>query len=69
MNRGSNALARSLGSRQTASMRPRFMNRGSLEGAEREQLRIEVASMRPRFMNRGSNDIFFKQRTRIIELQ
>ena len=57
MNRGSpegplqrNALGR------LASMRPRFMNRGSvadrLHALERQQ-----ASMRPRFMNRGSETI------------
>jgi len=36
-----------------ASMRPRFMNRGSRE-YQRERLRPLLASMRPRFMNRGS---------------
>ena len=36
-----------------ASMRPRFMNRGS-EKIESVLGRVLVASMRPRFMNRGS---------------
>ena len=36
-----------------ASMRPRFMNRGSKALLSRSAPRI-VASMRPRFMNRGS---------------
>ena len=36
-----------------ASMRPRFMNRGS-EGGLRGQVASGHASMRPRFMNRGS---------------
>ena len=38
-----------------ASMRPRFMNRGSSQGRGRSDIAI-VASMRPRFMNRGSDD-------------
>ena len=36
-----------------ASMRPRFMNRGSERAAEIAAEPV-VASMRPRFMNRGS---------------
>ena len=36
-----------------ASMRPRFMNRGSL-GIVMPQITNTFASMRPRFMNRGS---------------
>ena len=36
-----------------ASMRPRFMNRGS-RAAESGPPRADPASMRPRFMNRGS---------------
>ena len=36
-----------------ASMRPRFMNRGSHQDFKEKALR-EAASMRPRFMNRGS---------------
>ena len=36
-----------------ASMRPRFMNRGSTARLEHPLLK-EQASMRPRFMNRGS---------------
>ena len=38
---------------QGASMRPRFMNRGS-HIEDRLSGRIGRASMRPRFMNRGS---------------
>ena len=38
-----------------ASMRPRFMNRGSV-GWGRETSRPTMASMRPRFMNRGSSE-------------
>ena len=36
-----------------ASMRPRFMNRGSLP-PYKDRRRLPRASMRPRFMNRGS---------------
>ena len=38
-----------------ASMRPRFMNRGSGRSVFHWR-RLHGASMRPRFMNRGSND-------------
>ena len=38
---------------RAASMRPRFMNRGSLISVL-EQVHLRGASMRPRFMNRGS---------------
>ena len=38
-----------------ASMRPRFMNRGSLDDHRPDRYRAN-ASMRPRFMNRGSDD-------------
>ena len=37
-----------------ASMRPRFMNRGSLLAPEGVEPEAALASMRPRFMNRGS---------------
>ena len=37
----------------SASMRPRFMNRGSYSGVARVS-HCDLASMRPRFMNRGS---------------
>ena len=37
-----------------ASMRPRFMNRGSFPTSSRRGARMARASMRPRFMNRGS---------------
>ena len=39
----------------TASMRPRFMNRGSWELEGPENRNSGTASMRPRFMNRGSH--------------
>ena len=38
---------------ERASMRPRFMNRGSAVSIRARAWRV-VASMRPRFMNRGS---------------
>ena len=38
---------------QLASMRPRFMNRGS-HGLDLDADGPRLASMRPRFMNRGS---------------
>ena len=56
MNRGSAARAPVVGRGElgVASMRPRFMNRGSaittIHGAD-----VRRASMRPRFMNRGSH--------------
>ena len=37
-----------------ASMRPRFMNRGSADAIARPEFDEATASMRPRFMNRGS---------------
>ena len=42
-----------LGAMDWASMRPRFMNRGSADGETRTRIG-RLASMRPRFMNRGS---------------
>ena len=42
---------------QPASMRPRFMNRGSVVDMTAETMHRRVASMRPRFMNRGSLDL------------
>ena len=54
MNRGSLAAQISAESGPgRASMRPRFMNRGSLILADEGEHPGE-ASMRPRFMNRGS---------------
>jgi len=53
MNRGSVSGFRRLGCMPPASMRPRFMNRGSVPDAE-DGLTNARASMRPRFMNRGS---------------
>ena len=44
-----------LATNEAASMRPRFMNRGShLHGVIHEER--YAASMRPRFMNRGSGE-------------
>ena len=40
-----------------ASMRPRFMNRGS-HAATAPPTLVTAASMRPRFMNRGSHAVF-----------
>ena len=55
MNRGSATIQRLEGEKAAlASMRPRFMNRGSYNHA-RECASFIVASMRPRFMNRGSH--------------
>ena len=53
MNRGSEELPAPPPIRSMASMRPRFMNRGSvvMRGAFMNPI---IASMRPRFMNRGS---------------
>ena len=54
MNRGSIDLIDDGLQPEPASMRPRFMNRGS--GAPRRRhVRGHGASMRPRFMNRGSD--------------
>ena len=53
MNRGSLALGLESIPLPQASMRPRFMNRGSPK-PEPEPPPPEPASMRPRFMNRGS---------------
>ena len=53
MNRGSGACAARPSAAAAASMRPRFMNRGSDRGRDL-LVRHLAASMRPRFMNRGS---------------
>ena len=54
MNRGSVVnFFRVLRERPDASMRPRFMNRGS-DAVEILAPAMRLASMRPRFMNRGS---------------
>ena len=53
MNRGSHAVIDEHDIRILASMRPRFMNRGSVSHVLVDWL-DEIASMRPRFMNRGS---------------
>ena len=54
MNRGSLDICIRCGRRSAASMRPRFMNRGSFVLAFRDLIPDILASMRPRFMNRGS---------------
>ena len=53
MNRGRFSACQSSSDRFVASMRPRFMNRGSTYKQVRYALHL-LASMRPRFMNRGS---------------
>ena len=53
MNRGSGLHPLVPHDLQAASMRPRFMNRGS-HGRASQGRGIHAASMRPRFMNRGS---------------
>ena len=53
MNRGSDGWVDITGTYGVASMRPRFMNRGSSH-ARAASIRNNHASMRPRFMNRGS---------------
>ena len=54
MNRGSGRVHADVLRSQLASMRPRFMNRGSVVERFDEALGCLLASMRPRFMNRGS---------------
>ena len=54
MNRGSAGRSVSQDGESTASMRPRFMNRGSERSVLPERSERDTASMRPRFMNRGS---------------
>ena len=54
MNRGSPRAHVAYVLRRDASMRPRFMNRGSSGGSARRGGGVP-ASMRPRFMNRGSS--------------
>ena len=54
MNRGSDSRERGPAVLDHASMRPRFMNRGSAVAAAEAKEKAENASMRPRFMNRGS---------------
>ena len=53
MNRGSDQLLDQHHDHRVASMRPRFMNRGS-HCVGIPLLDLLPASMRPRFMNRGS---------------
>ena len=53
MNRGSSQVSIHARLDEIASMRPRFMNRGSVERARCWYVTV-AASMRPRFMNRGS---------------
>ena len=54
MNRGSATDSGALFRGVRASMRPRFMNRGSFRDEQQETADRDAASMRPRFMNRGS---------------
>ena len=55
MNRGSDDKSPLNEISKEASMRPRFMNRGS--GAFNSGIETAIlASMRPRFMNRGSSE-------------
>ena len=54
MNRGSVSEYRISAMDDLASMRPRFMNRGSPTGLRALHSNGCLASMRPRFMNRGS---------------
>ena len=54
MNRGSTSQIDDHVIEVVASMRPRFMNRGSSLGRLERAHRHALASMRPRFMNRGS---------------
>ena len=54
MNRGSAGQDPARGAAAIASMRPRFMNRGSPRSPESCPAVRALASMRPRFMNRGS---------------
>ena len=55
MNRGSHIEPTARGGADHASMRPRFMNRGSTRAFPRFVPMDVSASMRPRFMNRGSS--------------
>ena len=57
MNRGSGAGEYPDRSLVLASMRPRFMNRGSCADSEIVKGYVDAASMRPRFMNRGSGEL------------
>ena len=55
MNRGSSRWFDEIrGSNYVTSMRPRFMNRGSLPASGTQAKQSRPTSMRPRFMNRGS---------------
>ena len=68
MNRGSDRNRIQALSSFRASMRPRFMNRGS---APRDRVRraASQASMRPRFMNRGSKPIIVIEKYGQVKLQ
>ena len=54
MNRGSDGKPLGRAAANPASMRPRFMNRGSTRNRRPRRGLPGSASMRPRFMNRGS---------------
>ena len=64
MNRGSVAFLLTHVSTALASMRPRFMNRGSGE-IQHGCVGPLGASMRPRFMNRGSDVRHLRTRNRV----
>ena len=68
MNRGSHPSRPSPGLRGQASMRPRFMNRGSPTGFA-QQYHDLIASMRPRFMNRGSGEKALADAPEAVRLQ
>ena len=56
MNRGSQSMGAWVPVAREASMRPRFMNRGSADAGVRVDRSQRAASMRPRFMNRGRSE-------------
>ena len=68
MNRGSPAKTAVKRLYGLASMRPRFMNRGSAPWGYNEWQEV-AASMRPRFMNRGSQGERQKAESLYNELQ
>ena len=63
MNRGSDPLQDLDQVLGVASMRPRFMNRGSQRGAAGRRGGLRDASMRPRFMNRGSEALEYEDKS------
>ena len=57
------------GADRSASMRPRFMNRGSPKAISAPEPTAPAASMRPRFMNRGSGAFMTREIARRFVLQ